>query len=63
MSNNNNSAKGIGFFGLLSIVFIILKLCKVITWSWWLVLLPLYGPFLAFLLIIFFFFFIKIILD
>ena len=31
---------GIGFTGLLQIVFIILKLCKVINWSWWLVCLP-----------------------
>lgn len=31
---------GIGFFGLLQIAFIVLKLCNVISWSWWLVLLP-----------------------
>lgn len=31
---------GIGFVGLLQIVFIVLKLCGVIDWSWWLVLLP-----------------------
>lgn len=33
----------IGFLGLLGLVFITLKLCGVIAWSWWLVLLPLYG--------------------
>lgn len=27
---------------LLQVAFIILKLCKVINWSWWLVLLPLW---------------------
>ncbi len=32
----------IGFMALLALVFITLKLCGVITWSWWLVLLPLY---------------------
>ena len=32
---------GCGFSGLLTIAFIILKLCGVINWSWWLVLLPL----------------------
>lgn len=32
---------GIGFTGILQIVFIVLKLCGVINWSWWLVLLPL----------------------
>jgi len=26
--------------GMLLILFIALKLCKVITWSWWLVLSP-----------------------
>ena len=31
---------GIGFLGLLGIVFITLKLCGVINWSWWLVTLP-----------------------
>lgn len=29
-----------GFLDILTIVFIILKLINVITWSWWLVLLP-----------------------
>lgn len=38
----NNS--GIGFFGLLAIVFITLKLCGVINWSWWWVTAPLWGP-------------------
>ena len=31
---------GVGFVGLLQLVFIVLKLCNVITWSWWAVLLP-----------------------
>ena len=29
-----------GFTEILTIVFIVLKLLGVITWSWWLVLLP-----------------------
>ena len=29
--------------GLLAIVFITLKLCNVITWSWWWVTAPLWG--------------------
>lgn len=36
-SRNNN---GIGFVGLLTIVFVVLKLCGVINWSWWWVLSP-----------------------
>lgn len=37
MEQNTNSS-GIGFVGLLTIVFITLKLLKVIDWSWWRVL-------------------------
>lgn len=33
-----------GLFGVLAIVFIVLKLVVVIDWSWWYVLLPLWGP-------------------
>lgn len=45
MSSSNSSSSGIGFFGLLTVAFVVLKLTEVITWSWWLVLLPAYGPF------------------
>ena len=38
---NTNS---IGFFGLLTLIFITLKLTGYIDWSWWLVLLPLFIP-------------------
>lgn len=40
--NNNNSSGGVGFCGVLTIVFIVLKLCKVIKWSWLWVLSPLW---------------------
>lgn len=43
VNETSTSSGGIGFFGLLGILFIGLKLTGVITWSWWLVLLPLYG--------------------
>lgn len=43
-NNNNGASGGIGFFGLLGIVFITLKLTEVIDWKWWVVLLPLWGP-------------------
>lgn len=32
--------RGIGFLPLLTLIFITLKLTGYITWSWWLVLLP-----------------------
>ena len=37
---NNNSGKGIGFSGLLGLVFIVLKLTGVISWKWLWVLSP-----------------------
>ena len=40
-----NNSGGISFLGLLGILFIALKLTGYVTWSWWLVLLPLYLPF------------------
>jgi hypothetical protein len=44
MSNSSSASSGIGFGGLLAIVFITLKLCNVITWSWLWVLSPLWIP-------------------
>lgn len=43
-SNNNSSAGGVGFLGLLALIFITLKLTGVIGWSWWWVLSPLWIP-------------------
>ena len=40
--NDKQTSSGIGFTGLLTIVFIILKLCGIIAWSWWWVLSPLW---------------------
>ena len=39
---SSSSSGGIGFAGLLTIVFITLKLLGKITWSWWWVLSPLW---------------------
>ena len=45
MSNTTTTASGgIGFFGLLFIAFLVLKLTHVIDWSWWWVLSPLWLP-------------------
>lgn len=58
MSENKTvSGGGIGFFGLLAIVFITLKLTGHITWSWWWVLAPIWG---FAVMIIFLFLFILI---
>ena len=43
MKNNEKTVNGgIGFVGLLTIVFITLKLCGVISWGWIWVLSPLW---------------------
>jgi hypothetical protein len=44
MADKNVNYTGIGFSGLLAIVFITLKLLKIITWSWLWVLAPLWIP-------------------
>ena len=35
---------GMSFLEVLLLVFIVLKLCKVINWSWWWVLSPIWIP-------------------
>lgn len=46
MQNKNKSVvyTGPSFLGFLALIFILLKLCDIITWSWWWVLAPLWGP-------------------
>jgi hypothetical protein len=45
MSNkNNNTSNGLGLGTILFLIFMILKLTGYITWSWWYVTLPLWGP-------------------
>lgn len=53
MSDSKSSGgSGIGFSGLLTIVFIVLKLLKVISWKWIWVLSPLWISTLLFLVIL-----------
>ena len=47
MKNN-----GVSFFGLLTLLFVGLKLTGFIDWSWWLVLLPAYGGLALFFVLI-----------
>ena len=44
MGNSKSSSGGIGITGTLAVVFIVLKLVGVITWSWLWVLSPLWIP-------------------
>lgn len=41
MSSGSNR-NGMGVLGVLQIVFIVLKLCNVLQWSWWMVFIPAY---------------------
>lgn len=51
--NGTTRSGGIGFFGLLGIVFITLKLVGVIDWEWWLVLAPIWVPVLVVFVVVF----------
>ena len=44
MENKVNVSGGIGFIGMLTIAFIVLKLINIISWSWIWVLSPLWVP-------------------
>jgi hypothetical protein len=45
MSSSNSSSGGVSILGLLGLLFVVLKLGGVITWSWWYVTLPFWGGF------------------
>lgn len=49
---SSSTSGGIGFSGLLTIAFIVLKLTGVIDWSWWWVLSPAWVPVAIFLLVL-----------
>lgn len=51
-TNNSNVSGGIGFTGLLTLLFIALKLLGVIDWSWWWVLSPMWISFLIALIVV-----------
>jgi hypothetical protein len=60
MSNNNSSSSGgVGFFGLMFLIFMTLKLTGYITWSWWWVTAPLWGGFALIFLFVMIVAFIK----
>ena len=41
-NNSNTSSSGLGLGGVLTVVFVVLKLVGVINWSWWWVLSPIW---------------------
>ena len=40
--NKEPKSSGLGILAVLQIVFLVLKLTRLIDWSWWLVLVPLW---------------------
>ena len=58
--NNKTIVSGIGFTGLLTIAFIVLKLSNVIDWSWFWVLSPVLIPtFIVIIVTVFIYFILK----
>jgi hypothetical protein len=49
----NNTSGGIGCGTVLFLIFLVLKLVGVITWSWWWVTAPLWIPLVVILVILF----------
>lgn len=41
-NNNSTASGGLGLGGVLTVIFIVLKLCGLINWSWWWVLSPIW---------------------
>lgn len=60
--NNNNSSNGtgIGFCGLLTIAFIVLKLTNIIKWSWLWVLSPCWIPLVLLVIVVVFIIVLKV---
>lgn len=54
-----SSSSGVGFLGLLCLLFIGLKLGGVINWSWWWVLLPIYGKIVLYSILYIFYKIVK----
>lgn len=50
MANKKEDNSGLGLTGVLFIVFLVLKLCGVILWSWWWVTSPLWIPVVCYIL-------------
>ena len=64
MSDKAKISVQIGSFPtLLTIALIVLKLCNVISWSWWWVLAPLWIPIIIVMLGLLFFLILYLIFD
>lgn len=48
----NNTPSGIGFSSLLTTAFIVLKVARIIKWSWWWVFSPMWIDLAVYLLVL-----------
>ncbi len=62
MDVSDATSNGSSLVGLLTIAFVVLKLCHVIDWSWCWVLSPLWIPIVALVIILFVFWIIYLIM-
>ena len=52
-SSSSSSSSGVGFTGLLTVAFIVLKLMGYIDWSWWWVLSPIWISIILWFVLVF----------
>lgn len=50
---NNIKLSVVGFLVLLTIIFVIAKITNLITWSWWLIFLPVLLPLAVCIILVF----------
>ena len=50
--DTGNASGGLGLGAVLFLIFLVLKLCNVIDWSWWWITSPLWISFILYVLII-----------
>lgn len=62
-SKSDGKRSGIGFFSLLGLLFIGLKLAGFIDWAWWVVLAPIWGQLVFFFACVFIYAFIEVMKD
>jgi len=63
MADSHTTSSGIGFPGLLTVLFVGVKLTGYIDWSWWWVLSPLWIGFAAFIFVLLVVLLIAVALD
>ena len=62
-TTTTSTSGGIGFSGLLTVLFVALKLTGYIDWSWWWVLSPIWIPIIFIVVIIGLLAIIKLMID